>query len=170
MTVLSNYLKKPYQKIVFAFILSGIFLLATAVTRNFVREAGGLACFFIAALLILSVFKVIFFELVENPESRKKGQKVFGVCHTSLGWIIFGLIVYHSLYFISLSFWPENKISANYLITGIIAIIPVGLVITSGLDKNIIAGNIKEIKSVYFNHIFMTILLAVLILIHINFQ
>jgi hypothetical protein len=55
-------------------------------------------------------------------------------------------------------------------------------VITSGLDKNILGGkvkepqnnkelpNIKEPKFVYVNHIVMTILLAVLIVVHINFQ
>lgn len=167
---ISRFLIKTYQKMLFAFMLSVVFLVATAVTRNFVRQAGGLACFFIAALLILSVVKVVFLELVEDPLLRKKGQKVFGFFHTWFGWIIFVLIVYHSLYFISLSFWPENQISANYIITGLLAIVPVGLVITSGLDKNIIVGNIRDLKSVYFNHIFMTILLALLIVIHINFQ
>lgn len=167
---ISRFFKKTYQKIVFAFILSGVFLIATTVTRNFVRQAGGLACFFIAALLILSVVKVVFLEFVEDPMVRKKGQKVFEFCHTCFGWAIFVLIVYHSLYFISLSFWPANEISANYIITGLLAIVPVGLVITSGLDKNIIVGSIRDLKSVYFNHIFMTILLALLILIHINFQ
>lgn len=170
MRSIARFFGKTYQKILFAFVLSGVFLIATAVTRNFVRQAGGLACFFIAALLILSVIKVVFFELVEDPLLRKRGQKVFGFCHTCFGWAIFILIVYHSLYFISLSFWPDNEISANYIITGLLALVPMGLVITSGLDKNIIVGNIRDLKSVYFNHIFMTILLAVLILIHINFQ
>lgn len=166
----SRCFKKTYQKIVFAFVLSVVFLVATAVTRNFVRQAGGLACFFIAALLILSVIRVVFNELVEDPLLCKKGQKVFGFLHTSFGWVIFVLIVYHSLYFLSLSFWPANEISANYIITGTLALVPIGLVITSGLDKNIIAGNIRELKSVYFNHIFMTILFALLIIVHINFQ
>jgi hypothetical protein len=109
-------------------------------------------------------------------------------CHTCFGWITFVLIVYHSLFFISLAFWPENKISANYYVTGALALVPLSLVITSGLDKNILGGKakepskinvtenekeplkIKEPKFVYVNHIVMTILLAVLILVHINFQ
>jgi hypothetical protein len=167
---ITRYLKKTYQKIILALILSVVFLLITAVMRTTVRQAGGLACFFIAAILILAVLKVLFLEFVEDNVLRKKGKRVFEFCHACFGWITFGLIVYHSLFFISLAFWPVYEVSTNYIITGILALIPLSLVITSGLDKNIAVGNIKEVKSVYFNHIFMTILLAILIVVHINFQ
>lgn len=164
-----NRLTKTYQKVLFALFLSVVFLLITAVTRSSVKQAGGIACFFIAGILILAVFKVLFLEFVEDQELRLKGKKVFEFLHTCFGWIVFVLVIYHSLYFLSLAFWPENEISPNYFITGVLALIPMSLVVTSGLDKNIMAKN-KEVKAVYFNHLFMTILLAVLIVIHINFQ
>jgi hypothetical protein len=188
MHFLSRYLAKRWQKITFALMLSVIFLMITAVTRSTVRQAGGLACFFIAAILVLAVLKLLFFEFVTDEELRRKGRRAFEFCHTCFGWITFVLIVYHSLFFISLAFWPENKISANYYVTGALALVPLSLVITSGLDKNILGGKakepskinvtenekeplkIKEPKFVYVNHIVMTILLAVLILVHINFQ
>lgn len=164
-----NRFTKTYQKILFALFLSVVFLLITAVTRSSVKQAGGIACFFIAGILILAVFKVLFLEFVEDQELRLKGKRIFEFLHTSFGWIVFVLVIYHSLYFLSLAFWPENEISPNYFITGALALIPMSLVVTSGLDKNIMAKN-KEVKAVYFNHLFMTILLAVLIVIHINFQ
>ncbi len=164
-----NRFTKTYQKLLFALGLSIVFLLITAVTRSTVKQAGGIACFFIAGILILAVFKVLFLEFVEDPDWRMKGKKVIEFLHTCFGWIVFVLVIYHSLYFLSLAFWPQNEISPNYYITGVLALIPMSLVVTSGLDKNIMAKS-KEIKSSYFNHIFMTILLAVLIVIHINFQ
>ena len=160
---------KTYQKVLFALFLSVVFLLITAVTRSTVKQAGGIACFFIAGILILAVIKVLFLEFVQDQELRAKGKKIIEFLHTCFGWIVFVLVTYHSLYFLSLALWPENKISPNYFITGVITFIPMSFVVTSGLDKNIIIKN-KEIKSVYFNHIFMTILFAVLIVVHINFQ
>ncbi|WP_242825441.1 iron reductase [Desulfitobacterium dichloroeliminans] len=160
---------KTYQKILFALFLSVVFLLITAVTRSSVKQAGGIACFFIAGILMLAVLKVLFLEFVQDQELSKKGKKIFEFLHMSFGWITFVLVIYHSLYFLSLAFWPENNISPNYYVTGAVALIPMSLVITSGLDKNIMAKS-KEVKSVYFNHLMMTIVLAVLIIIHINFQ
>ncbi len=160
---------KTSHKLMFAIFLSVVFLLITAVTRNSVRQAGGLACFFIAGILVLSVVKVVFLEFVEDEAIKAKGKKLIEFLHASFGWIAFVLIIYHSLFFLTLAFFPENHISPNYFITGVLALIPMGLVVISGIDKNITARN-KEVKSMYFNHLLMTILLAVLTVIHINFQ
>ncbi|MEL1134576.1 iron reductase [Desulfitobacterium sp. THU1] len=164
-----NHFTKTYQKILFALFLSVVFLLITAVSRNTVKQAGGIACFFIAGILILAVLKVLFLEFVRNQKLSQKGKKVFELLHMGFGWMTFIFVIYHSLYFLSLAFWPENNISPNYYVTGVLALIPMSLVITSGLDKNIMAKS-KEVKSVYFNHLIVTMLLAVLIIIHINFQ
>lgn len=169
MLSINRLLTKTSHKLIFAFTLSVVFLLITAVTRSSVRQAGGLACFFIAGILVLSVIKVVFLEFVEDESKRAKGKKLIEFLHASFGWIALILIIYHSLFFLTLAFFPENNISPNYFITGVLALIPMGLVVISGLDKNITARS-REVKSMYFNHLFMTILLAVLTVIHINFQ
>ncbi|NMA67807.1 MAG: iron reductase [Desulfitobacterium sp.] len=169
MLSINRLLTKTSHKLIFATFLSVVFLLITAVTRSSVRQAGGLACFFIAGILVLSVIKVVFLEFVEDEEKKAKGRKILEFLHASFGWIALILVIYHSLYFLTLAFFPENNISPNYFITGALALIPMGLVVVSGLDKNITVRK-KVAKSMYFNHLAMAVLLAVLTVIHINFQ
>lgn len=156
----SGFLQYPYQKIIFFFCLSSILFVSTSVTKYFAKQAGGVACFLIALLLILSLIKTLFSELVKNPETRSKAKRIFEICHRYLGWTIFMLIIYHSLFYIFL-FQGVNIISVNYIITGMIATVTMIIVILTGL-------NIK-IKSIYFSHILSTIILALLIVFHINF-
>lgn len=121
MRSLSSFLKYPYQKIIFFFCISSIFFVSTSVTKYFAKQAGGVACFLVALLLITSVIKTLFFELVKNPETRNKANRIFEICHRYLGWAIFMLIIYHSLFNIFLYFQGVNIISVNYIITGLIA-------------------------------------------------
>lgn len=169
MLSINRLLTKTSHKLAFAFLLSVVFLLITAVTRSSVRQSGGMACFFIAGILVLSVIKVVFLEFVEDEKKKAKGRRIIEFFHAAFGWIALVLIIYHSLFFLTLAFFPENNISLNYIITGILATIPMGLVVVSGLDKNITVKK-KVAKSMYFNHLAMAIALAVLIVIHINFQ
>ncbi|AET68653.1 Ferric reductase like transmembrane component [Desulfosporosinus orientis DSM 765] len=168
MSELSRFLQHSYQKIIYFACLSSIVLVFNF--NYFAKQAGGIACFIIALLLILSVIKTLFLEIIKNPETRSKTKRIFEICHRGLGWIMYMLIIYHSFFYIFLWFQGVDNFSVSYIITGLIATVIMIIVLLTGLDTNVTLRslNIKR-KSVYFSHILMTIILALLIVTHINF-
>ncbi|WP_407313203.1 iron reductase [Desulfosporosinus sp. SB140] len=163
------YFKLPYWKFSGSLIIivALVFGPISQTTRVTARHAGGFSCFLIAALLILSAFKAIFYEFVTDNNKRSKAQKFFPYCHQCLGWTLFILIGYHSLFFLNLFLWPAAKITVSLLITGILATIGFILVMVSGLDINKVLER-KLFRSAYSRHLFTIVLLAFLIVLHIN--
>lgn len=171
MRSLSGILQYPYVKIIFFFCLSSIIFVSTSATKFLAKQAGGIACFLFALLLILSLIKTLLSELVKNSETRNKAKRIIEICHRYLGWAIFMLIIYHSLFYLYQFVQGVNNISVNYIITGLIATAAMILVILTGSNKNVKLSNLDiKIKSVYFSHILMTIILALLIVFHFNFE
>ncbi|MDQ7093728.1 hypothetical protein REC12_09005 [Desulfosporosinus sp. PR] len=166
------YFKSPFWKFI------GSLLIITALTfapinlntQMTARHAGGVSCFLIAALLVLSAGKAVFYEVVSAKGKRSKAQKFFSFCHQYLGWTLFIFIGYHSLFFLNLFLQSAAKITASFIITGILATICFILALMSGLDINKRPEHSKRrlFKADYSRHLIAVLLLALLIVLHIN--
>ncbi|MHB8074090.1 ferric reductase-like transmembrane domain-containing protein [Desulfosporosinus fructosivorans] len=175
MLTISHLTKGLYRKIILFSTLtvmlyiaiSGIFSIPlNPTTINMATKAGGLSFYTIGALFLLSVLKATFFEFVNNSAVRSTGQTIFRFLHKFLGWVIFLLALYHSLFFMYYYIYPIEEISVLIIITGLCALICSVFVILSG--KNAIFKNLN-FESVYFKHVFASIVLILLIIIHLNF-
>lgn len=174
MVKIGHIFKEPFRKIIYVFAvtvmlyiaISGIFSIPmNQTTLDISKKAGGLSFYTIGALFLLTVLKAAFLEFVENSIIRSRGQKIFQFLHKFLGWIIFILAVYHSLFFIYYYIWPVAIISISRVITGICAMIC--LVFIMILGKKAMLN--FSFESVYFRHVFATIVLILLTIIHLNF-
>jgi len=172
---IAQLIKKSSRKIVLVLTLTLIMYIAITgifsiplnqTTISFSIKAGGLSFYLVGALFLISVLKATFLEFIENSLLRSRGQKIFLVLHKFLGWIIFMLAVYHSLFFLCYYIWPVDKLSVSIVITGVCTIICLFFIMMSGGNSIFKTHNLE---SVYFRHIFATIVLISLIIIHLNF-
>ena len=175
MVKIRQVINNPSRKIVFVFILTVIMYIAISgifsvpinqTTKNLSIKAGGLSFYLVGVLFLLTVLKATFLEFVKNSSLRSSGQKLFRFLHKFLGWIIFMLAVYHSLFFICYYIWPVEEVSVSLVITGLSAMI--SLVFVMMLGKNDQFKNLN-FELAYFRHIFTTIILILLTIIHLNF-
>jgi len=175
MITMKTLFKGPLRKLIYVFTLtllsyiaiSGIFSIPMNQTTHYVsKNAGGLAFYAIGLLFLVTVLKATFLELVKNSSARSTGQKIFRVIHRFLGWIIFSLAFYHSMFFVYYYIWPIDTISLSVLITGVITLICLVFVMVSGRKAMF---NKSPLESVYLRHIIGTVVLIALIVFHLNF-
>jgi len=132
---------------------------------NISARAGGLSFYAIGALFLLTVIKAAFLEFVKNSSIRSSGQTVFRFLHKALGWIILILASYHSLFFLYYYIWPVVPISIFVVITGLCAMACLFYVVILG--RNTFFKN-SNYESMYFKHVFATLLLILITFIHLN--
>lgn len=167
------YFKTPYQKVIYLLtltlvmyiILTGMFSIPISTASLVIsRYAGGMAFYGIGVLCLLMVAELAFLEFVKNSTARNKSQLIFRFLHKFLGWLIFSLATYHSLFYGYYYLWPVTKVTVAGAVTGVCAMLSLACVVFWGRT-----GAFKIlIGTKFYRHIFATLILILLTILHLN--
>lgn len=174
MVKILQYLKTPSQKVIYLLtltlvmyiILTGMFSIPMNTASLIIsRHSGGMAFYGIGVLCLLMVAELAFLEFVNNSTARHRGQLIFRFLHKFLGWLIFSLATYHSLFYGYYYLWPVAKVTVTGAVTGVCAMLTLTYVVFWGRTGafRILIG------SKLFRHIFATLILILLTILHLNF-